>query len=284
MAVETPREFGDELRRERELRDVTREQLALVTKVSVRQIEALEKGRFEILPALVFSRGFVRSIALHLGLDAERTVAAYRHVWEHWESGRGKETPPPGPVRPTTATLRTRVPRRTVAASTAIRAVAVVATLAVVTGIAVLVKSRPPEARRGLAASASARPEGGPASLALPPSVAAATVALPAGSPLPGRSASTAPRPSGTETGTLILFFREDCWTEVLVDGKVVARELFPKGAKREFAGGRTFTLTLGNAGAVELTLNGKALPPIGSPGEVVKNHVIESPEGRTGG
>jgi cytoskeleton protein RodZ len=284
MAVETPREFGDELRRERELRDVTREQLALVTKVSVRQIEALEKGRFDILPALVFSRGFVRSIALHLGLDAERTVAAYRHVWEHWDSGRAREMPPPGPVRPTTATLRTRVPRRTVATSAAIRAVAVAATLAVVTGIAVLVKSRPPEARRGLAASASARPESGPASLALPPSVAAATVALPTGSPLPGRSTSAAPRPSGTETSTLVLSFREDCWTEVLVDGKVAARELFPKGATREFPGGRTFTLTLGNAGAVELTLDGKRLPPIGGPGDVVKNHVIESPEARTGG
>jgi cytoskeleton protein RodZ len=281
MAVETPREFGDELRRERELRDVTREQLALVTKVSVRQIEALEKGRFEILPALVFSRGFVRSIALHLGLDAERTVAAYRHVWEHWESGRSEEAPARGPLRPRGA-LQAGAPRRTVAASTTIRAVAVAAALAVVTGIAVLVKSRPTEPRR--AAAAPARPESGPASLALPPSVAAATVALPADAPPPGRTpagSSAAERPGPS---TLSLSFRDDCWTEVRVDGKVVARELFPKGATREFTGGRTFTLTLGNAGAVEVTLDGKTLPPVGGQGEVVKNRVIEPPPGGSGG
>ncbi len=282
MAVETPREFGDELRRERELRDVTREQLALVTKISVRQIEALETGRFEILPALVFSRGFVRSIALHLGLDAERTVAAYRHVWEHWESERGKETLPPGPPRPASGTHPAKAPRRTVAASTTIRAVAVAAVLAVATGIAVLVKSRPPEPRRG--AAAPPRPESGPASLALPPSIAAATVALPAGAPPPGRPSGEVAEAAPTGTSTLTLSFRDDCWTEVTVDGKVVARELFPKGATREFTGGRAFTLTLGNAGAVDVALDGKPLPPVGGPGEVVKNRVIEPQPGGAGG
>jgi cytoskeleton protein RodZ len=283
MAVETPREFGDELRRERELRDVTREQLALVTKISVRQIEALEKGRFDILPALVFSRGFVRSIALHLGLDAERTVAAYRHVWEHWDSERGKETLPPGQARPVPGALPAKVPRRIVAASTTIRAVAVAAALAVATGIAVLVKSRPPEPRRG-AAAVPARPESGPATLALPPSIAAATVALPAGALPPAPTSSPVTEAAPQATSTLSLSFRDDCWTEVTVDGKIVARELFPKGATRQFTGGRAFTLTLGNAGAVDVTLDGKALPPVGGPGEVVKDRVIAPQAGGAGG
>ena len=283
MAVETPRDFGDELRRERELRDVTREQLALVTKVSVRQIEALEKGRFEILPALVFSRGFVRAIALHLGLDAERTVAAYRHVWETWDSARAKEAPPPGPARPMTTTLQIRAPRRTVAASTTIRVVAVAAVLAVATGVAVLVKSRPPEPRRSVV-TAPARPESGPASLALPPAVAAATVALTSGAPPPGRPPLRADAPAPSGTSTLTLSFRDDCWTEVTVDGKVVARELFPKGSTRDFSGGRAFSLTLGNAGAVDVAVDGKPLPPVGGPGEVVKNHVIERSAAGSGG
>lgn len=277
MAVEAPQEFGDELRRERELRDVTREQLALVTKVSVRQIEALEKGRFEILPALVFSRGFVRAIALHLGLDVERTVAAYRHVWEHWDSQRGREAPKMGPSRPTATAVGSRAPRRTVAASTTIRAVAVAAALAVATGVAVLVKSRTSEPRRGVV-SAPARPDRGPASLALPPAVAAATVALTAGAAPPGPSSAGADAAGRPVTSTLSLSFRDDCWTEVMVDGRVVARELFPKGTTREFPGGRAFSLTLGNAGAVDVRLDGKPLPPVGSPGEVVKNRVLEPP------
>ena len=287
IPVETPRDFGEELRRERELRDVTREQLALVTKVSVRQIEALEAGRFEILPAPVFSRGFVRSIALHIGLDADRTVAAYRHIYEHWEAERVKQTTLPTPVRPTTATLRTRRgARRTVAASTTVRVAAVAATLAVVTALAVLLKSPTPEPRRGPVAAAPSRPDTGPASLALPPAVAAATVALPAGAPgpAPARSAAGAPSEGAVATSTLMLTFRDDCWTEVVVDGKVVARALFPKGTTREFAGGRTFTISLGNAGVVELTIDGRSLRPIGGPGQVVKNYVIEPSALRTDG
>jgi cytoskeleton protein RodZ len=282
MAVESPREFGEEIRRERELRDVTREQLALVTKVSVRQIEALETGRFEILPALVFSRGFVRSIALHLGLDAERTVAAFRHVWENWNASRERENSAPFGPLPVTQERPTAAPRRTVASSTTIRVVTVAATLAVVTAVAVLMKSPPPEARRRPPSAAPARPETGPASLALPPAVAAATVALPAG--LPAASQTAAASPGGSGTSTLTLAFRDDCWTEVLVDGKVVVRALFTKGTTREFAGGRTFTLTLGNAGVVEVRVDGRSLQPIGGPGEVVKNYVIGSPAVRSDG
>ena len=262
---------------------MTREQLSLVTKVSVRQIEALETGRFEILPALVFSRGFVRAIALHLGLDAERTVAAYRHVFETWEASRPKETLSAPVLRPMTETIPSPHARRTVASSTTIRVVAVTATLAIATGIAILAKSRLPEPRRG-AVPGPTRAESGPASLALPQAVAAATVALPAGVPVPGRTPAVATPPVPAGTSTMTLHFREDCWTEVLVDGKVAVRSLFSKGSTREFAGGRTFTLTLGNAGGVDVTIDGRAIQPIGRPGEVVKDFVIEPAATRTDG
>ena len=77
MPAETAQEFGEELRRERELRDVSREQLSGATKVSIRHITALESGRYDQLPAGVFSKGFVKVIALHLGLDAV-PVGAWR--------------------------------------------------------------------------------------------------------------------------------------------------------------------------------------------------------------
>ena len=60
------------------------------------------------------------------------------------------------------------------------------------------------------------------------------------------------------------------------MDGKVAVRGLFQKGTKREFRSGGTFTLTLGNAGVVELAVDGRALEPIGGLGQVVKNYVIE--------
>jgi cytoskeleton protein RodZ len=263
VTAETAQQFGEELRRERELRDVSREQLSAATKVSMRHIAALESGRYEQLPAGVFSKGFVKVIALHLGLDAERAVAAFRHVHAGWEEDwakRQRQAPT------STAGLRLSTPRRAVSSSTTVRAA--------VTGAAAFLRTRGVE-RRGPAASAApvARAESGPASLALPPMVAAATVALPAGTSLPSAFSSAAPSPGRT----LSLTFRDECWAEVLVDGKLVVRGLFPKGSRREFSNGGTFTLTLGNAGAVDVVVDGRSLGVLGGDHEIVKNYVIDA-------
>lgn len=271
MTAETAQEFGEELRRERELRDVSREQLSAATKVSMRHIAALESGRYDQLPAGVFSKGFVKVIALHLGLDAERAVAAFRHVHAGWEEDCAKRQR----QAPTnTAGLRLSTPRRAVSSSTTLRGIAIALILAAVTGAAAFLRTRSAD-RRGPAASATpvARAESGPASLALPPAIAAATVALPAGTSLPSASSSAASSPGRT----LSLTFRDECWAEVLVDGKLVVRGLFPKGSRREFSNGGTFTLTLGNAGAVDVVVDGRSLGVLGGEHEIIKNYVIDA-------
>lgn len=227
-------------------------------------LDALESGRFDRLPAAVFSRGFVRVIALQLGLDAERWTAAFRHVYARWEDERVKSEG----VETTTARLRLSQPRRAVSSSTTVRALGIAVLLAAVTGGAAFFRTHRSQGRTSLASKPVSRADSGPASLALPPAVAAATVALPVDAP----GSSSALARSGR---TLTLTFRDECWAEVRVDGKVVVRGLFPKGAKREFAGGGTFTLTLGNAGVVEVAVDGRSLDPIGGEGEVVKNYVI---------
>jgi len=271
VTAETAQEFGEELRRERELRDVSREQLASATKVSMRHIAALETGRYEQLPGGVFSKGFVRVIALQLGLDADRTVAAFRHVHSGWEEDCAKRQ---RQASTSTAGLRLSQPRRAVSSSTTLRGLAIALVLAAVTGGAAFLRTRGAD-RRGAASSTApvARLETGPASLALPPAVAAATVALPAGtSMMPGIVPSV-----GLKGRTLTLSFRDDCWAEVLVDGKLVVRGLFPKGSRREFANGGTFTLTLGNAGAVDVVVDGRSLGALGREHETVKNYVIDA-------
>jgi cytoskeletal protein RodZ len=271
VTAETAQEFGEELRRERELRDVSREQLAAATKVSMRHIAALESGRYDQLPAGVFSKGFVKVIALHLGLDAERAVAAFRHVHAGWEEDCVKRQ---RAVPTNTAGLRLSTPRRAVSSSTTLRGIAIALVLAAVTGAAAFLRARGAD-RRGPAVSAApvVRAESGPASLALPPAIAAATVALPAGTGLP-----SAFSPATPERGrTLSLTFRDECWAEVLVDGKLVVRGLFPKGSRREFSNGGTFTLTLGNAGAVDVVVDGRSLGALGGEHEIVKNYVIDA-------
>jgi len=305
----SPQEFGKYLRHERELREVSREQLSAAVKVSVRQIEALETGRFEHLPAIVFVRGFVRSIALHLKLDPEKLMQDFRGAHDSWtltERARTAERE----LTISGSVPRLSEPRRTVSAQTTLRGLAVAAVLALLTGGAAILKTKSGEraAPSVSAANAAAQPQRaleGPASLALPPAIAEATVALPPEeaavserklAPVAAAANQVTPSspvtveataqesPGGGAGGIrLTLTFQDDCWTEVHADGKLIAAELFRKGSSREFSGSKRFTLTLGNAGGVGVTVDGKALQPFGAKNQVVRNIVIgqESRSGR---
>jgi len=69
--------FGEELRRERELRAISLREVAEATKVNLRYLEAIERNQFDRLPGGVFNRGFVRAYAEFIGVDPEAMVNAY---------------------------------------------------------------------------------------------------------------------------------------------------------------------------------------------------------------
>lgn len=69
--------FGEHLKREREMRGVSLEEVAAATRISIRFLEALENEQWERLPGGIFNRGFIRSVARFLGLDEEGLVAEY---------------------------------------------------------------------------------------------------------------------------------------------------------------------------------------------------------------
>jgi cytoskeleton protein RodZ len=69
--------FGDKLKRERELRGVTLEEIAKATKIGNRALKALEDEHFDQLPGGIFNKGFVRAYAKFLGLDEEQMVADF---------------------------------------------------------------------------------------------------------------------------------------------------------------------------------------------------------------
>jgi len=69
--------FGEELKRERELRGISLKEIAEATKISIRFLEALEQDKFDMLPGGVFNRGFIRAYARFIGVDGEEMVNAY---------------------------------------------------------------------------------------------------------------------------------------------------------------------------------------------------------------
>jgi cytoskeletal protein RodZ len=70
-------EFGLKMKRAREERGVSLRHIAEVTKISISALEALERSDVSRLPGGIFSRAFVRSYALEVGLDPEQTVREF---------------------------------------------------------------------------------------------------------------------------------------------------------------------------------------------------------------
>ena len=80
LATETPSRdgAGTILRKTREAKGLTLDQVASETRIPVRHLEVMEEGDFANLPARTYATGFARTYAKMLGLDAEEIVAKVR--------------------------------------------------------------------------------------------------------------------------------------------------------------------------------------------------------------
>ena len=69
--------FGETLKRERELRQISLREISEATKINLRYLDALERNDFRHLPGGVFNKGFVRAYAQFIGIDPEAMATAY---------------------------------------------------------------------------------------------------------------------------------------------------------------------------------------------------------------
>ena len=65
------------LRREREMRGISLDEIAATTKIGTRLLRALEDEQFDLLPGGIFNKGYVRAYAKYVGIDEEKAVADY---------------------------------------------------------------------------------------------------------------------------------------------------------------------------------------------------------------
>lgn len=72
--------FGERLRREREMRGISLDDIAATTKIGTRLLRALEEEHFDLLPGGIFNKGYVRAYAKYVGIDEEQAVAEYLHA------------------------------------------------------------------------------------------------------------------------------------------------------------------------------------------------------------
>jgi len=235
--------FGENLRRERELRGVELRDIADATKISVRFLQALEQDRVDVLPGGIFPRSFVRQYAKHLGLDPDRMVTEFDHVY-------GPEPSVPKTGGP---------PRKRSDA----RPLLVVAGLLLLAGVGFLAwKTSRPEARRA---------EAQPSAVVPPPTSFPPDRVYPPPTPTP----NAAPSAGEVKGLALALTATEDCWIGVQADGAKVIDRILKAGESVTVSGKSEIALSVGNAGGVTYTLNGRPGVALGREGEVRRNIVI---------
>jgi cytoskeleton protein RodZ len=241
--------LGAYLRGLRETKAASLGDMARTTRVSVCQLEALESDRLEELPAPVFVRGFIRAYCDYLGESPDE--ALHRHQTMSEDRSAGAE--------PRVAPAARRPPVWTAGP------VVVSLVLLVVFGSGLL------------AINLAFRREPAPAAPAPAPTADLAPAAVPGA---PAVTAGAPPRPAAVEATTaqhLLVKAVEPTWIRVQADGGRVVEELLAPGATREWTAEKRFVLTVGNAGGIELELNGQPMPPLGARGVVIRR--LELPQ-----
>lgn len=81
--------FGESLRKERELRGMTLEEISQHTKVHTRFLEAIENDDLSALPAKAFAKGFLRSYARMIDLNEEFVLSNFEY-FQHTAHNNGE--------------------------------------------------------------------------------------------------------------------------------------------------------------------------------------------------
>ncbi len=65
---------------------------------------------------------------------------------------------------------------------------------------------------------------------------------------------------------------KDDCWVQVKADGKTIFQGMLSRGRVESWKADTRIDLSLGNAGAVDLEINGNRVMPLGRKGQVVRD------------
>src|ERR1051325_9369249 len=205
--------FGERLKRERELREVSLDELSKATRISNRFLQALENEDWGKLPGGVFGHGFVRSIARYLGLAEEALLGEY-------DLARAEKLPPPPPkpVEPIPS------PPKWIPAAAAL------------VGLLLLILFFY-GARYVWRHAAAYRAE-------------------------KQSAASSADTPL-----ELSISASMSTHVRIIADGKLIMDSQLYAGDTQHFTAKHEFDVSATNSSAVLLQLNGRAMPPLGTPG-----------------
>ncbi|HEY6443102.1 MAG TPA: helix-turn-helix domain-containing protein [Candidatus Acidoferrales bacterium] len=244
--------FGEHLKREREMRGVSLNEISAATRIGTRFLEAIENDRWNELPGGAFNRGFIRSIARYLGLDEDNLVAEY-----------SLETSADANTRAAAQFVKPGRNWRPVVGATAILLALLAAGLLVhhffgSRLMAMLHKPHP---------SAASTASSVPASADIQRTAPNQTKAQ------PGQANADAQASDPVPAATLVLSIgiEKPGYLRVVADGQTVFHERVRAGYSHNFEARNTLEIVSSRASGVRLNLNGQSVPFPPTPGKMAR-------------
>ena len=249
---------GEVLRAARLRRRISLAEAEQATRIRLQYLQALEDDDPSALPAGVYSRGFIRNYAIYLGVPPDTVLDTARD--RRWRDGRDRRAS----LRPTARPVSFRVPR----ATWLFASVAVAVALAMGT-LAWLGLTAPPEERGASGAQGAPAGAATPTTLVQLPQLPPAATATGAPTSVPAAQPTATPAASG-RTVDVELRTTDRSWVRATVDGKMVLEETLSAGQTVRWSGQQSVALRVGNAGGVEVVVNGQRVGTLGAAGAPV--------------
>jgi len=262
--------FGEYLRKERESRSVSLEEISAATRIRKVFLEAIEDDDTDKLPAEVFLMGFLKAYASCVGLDKDEVLLQYKR---HLDGLKNVEEIAPPPKKPLLS-----------------RRLLIVSPLAIILIVFLFFylypgKEEEIKARTDVISEPSSVPSmptgetivqpplpeemaGSTVTGDKPPKEPGATVSLADGTqPLTPEKKKAESQKEGEKT--LLVKASETTWIKVQIDDKPPFEVLLKPGENLTWNALHTLKLSIGNAGGIDLFYNGKALGKLGNSGQV---------------
>lgn len=265
---------GSYLRRERDLRGVSLEEVAKATHVPLRMLQFLEENDFESLPEIPFVKGYIQSYSKHIGLDprdALLCLEAYLQELKNEEAGEGDLEDKP-------SYLEEKTKREDFTQSQDL-VIKVLAIFGVVVMLIYFVMPSGDDVELPIKVDRqdyTTQPEPEVATLSVTTITKAEVTVVKAEAPVVIEEPKPKPKPKPKKKKLPVVLKKyrlelkaiEDVTVKVEVDFGETGEILLKKGEIKNFGGDKGFKIYLSDAGLVNVTYNGSDLGLLGEVGE----------------
>ncbi|MGB2870099.1 MAG: RodZ domain-containing protein, partial [Bacteroidota bacterium] len=251
--------LGAELKKRRLEKQVSLTDISAETRINQRFLEAMEEGKFSILPQ-TYVRAFLREYAASVGLSPDDLMKQYDAAkLEGHPQGpdtQPRRTPPQTsePAAPSMPRISSQLQRTIIFGAIILGAVVVALLLS----------------------NSNSNPVPSKPVSEIPfdrvvKETEAATIKIDSVAP-PTLPVTTPPK---VDSLRLEMFTLDSVWMSILIDGKKTEEYLFPPKRRKTWIARDQFSVTMGNAGGANFQLNGKDLGALGKRGAVLRNAII---------